>query len=932
MKDNQILMRKLPFWSVTIFIILAFYLSIRAIGNLVLLLIGQFGTVIPVFILFGSPLKPTLFGLFSTTVVCIVTWLISTKIKKYQSPAWRLSIFYICMSGIAGYYIWLLTAPIYNNIVPYLLSHVAALDVTNVWHGVLVGNPENLMTLIVFIPLIVIVLLIIWLFGQYSQHSESMKEVFFEFEFKQKHLQMFFMMSAEEHWPDVILGPDSATKELIIMLGRDRTLNSVIIGSIGSGKTAALALPTLNSDLHWMTKFINEFPSNYEREDYHTEEVKGMYLNGISVIEPSNDLCKKTFDLVKAHDIPKETVFYIDPTNPDTPSINPMKGPVEQVAEAFAMVIEGLAEGGGGGNFFFQQSERNHLKHYIYLLKLHEPNKEVTFDMLLDMYDDAQLVRKMHISLKSTFPENIGAITDRDKRNHWNIVKQIDKWFDVNLLPKVSGRGNTPTPEYVKEGEHRGEPIYYDAKAEYVQGLRNILNDIGANKLIRRVLFGKSDFDFDKHLEFGGVLLCNTAKGELANLSNVLGKLVLLSLQNAVFRRQPNISSFHHILVDEFPDYIYLPFKEFPAQSRKYKVIVTVIAQTVAQLADKYGDKYMHTLLGTLRNKMVFGDIPQFDADLFSAIFGEKDRYEESMSEQSVSPLQESPVTRSGSSYMKTREAIMSANDIIYQKPFQAAVKLVVNNRPIPVRQVDANFIPKRGFTKSLYTVNNESGLLWLEERNKALLDGDDTSIDLIEKPMEDDEDILLDVHDDKDISKEDDIETDWTYHQEQPVKVTYQSAQPTGRLRNSRVNINFDQNSIPTVIDQQQIHENIVHISKNNERIETKHSVIDQQLIKNEEKHQLESPPLEENQPVADINNEVETEVKVDESDTLDDFFGSDEKEETVKTSELTKEQEQLYKELEEFVSDVPLNDNSNNNPKQDDLLIDSFLSDYKE
>ncbi|KLA26134.1 hypothetical protein B4077_6024 [Bacillus cereus] len=29
----------------------------------------------------------------------------------------------------------------------------------------------------------------------------------------------------------------------------------------------------------------------------------------------------------------------------------------------------------------------------------------------------------------------------------------------------------------------------------------------------------------------------------------------MLSMQNAVFRREPNISPYHHIIVDEFPDY-----------------------------------------------------------------------------------------------------------------------------------------------------------------------------------------------------------------------------------------------------------------------------------------------------------------------------------------------------------------------------------------
>ncbi|PMC36252.1 conjugal transfer protein TraG [Bacillus sp. UMB0899] len=930
MKDNSTLMRKLPFWTVTFFITLTLVLSIRSITNITLLLVGQFTEEIPVFLLFGSPLKPSILGLIMITIIGIGTWLISTKFKIYQGIVWRVVIFFACISGITAYYTWLLTAPVYNNVVPYILKHVAELEVTNIWHGVLVGNPKNLMVLLVFIPLIVVVLLLIWLFGQYSQHSNTLKEIFFEFEFKQRHLQLFFMMSAEEHWPDVILGPDSATKELLIQPGRDRTLNNVIIGSIGSGKTAALALPTLNQDLHWMTKFINEFSKVYERQDYHTEEVKGMYLNGISVIEPSNDLCKKTFDLVRAHNIPEETVFYIDPTNPDTPSINPMKGPVEQVAEAFAMVIEGLAEGGDGGNFFFQQSERNHLKHYIYLLKLHDPNKEVTFDMLLDMYDDPQLVRRMHVTLKKTFPENIEAITNRDERNHWNIVKQIDKWFDTNLLPKTSG-GKNAQAEVVKEGEFRGDTVFYDAKAEYVQGLRNILNDIGANKLIRRVLFGKSDFDFDKHLEFGGVLLCNTAKGELANLSNVLGKLVLLSLQNAVFRREPNISSYHHILVDEFPDYIYLPFKEFPAQSRKYKVIVTVVAQTIAQLADKYGDKYMHTLLGTLRHKMVYGDIPEFDAELFSGIFGEKDVFEESMSEQSVSPLQESPVTRAGSNYTKKREVIMSPNDIIYQKPFQAAVKLVVNNRPIPVRQVNANFVPKREFKKARFTVIEDNGFLWLEERNKSLIDQGDPSLDLVSAPLDEEE-----VYDNQSQGEKrekfsyEEVETQWNYHQEQPVNVKYKKTQPsTDRLRNSRRTIptqviEIDHTEIPSIIDQR--------VVNNTEAgSESLTNPDEETAITTIRKHQnIEIPittlKIEEKRVIP-----IAVESQSDDN-FLDETFGKEENSEVAATSELSLDQEHMFEELKKHISDIPTKTQNTIPSTKDELDLDEFMNDYKE
>lgn len=692
------------------------YFSFRSIVNYAALLTGQFLSDIPQIAFFGDSLHPGWIGFTSSLIILIGGWLISTKFKKFTSPFWRQIWFWNMFIGILTYYLWILSASVYNSLVPYLRERISELQPDNIWFGVAVGDTQTLLTTMVFVPTVVIFMIVLWLGGQYSQYAAEIKEAFYEFEIKNSLLQKIFKLDQKEHWPDIVLGPDSETKELIVQPGRDRTLNNIIIGSIGTGKTAALVLPILNQDLHWMTKYINDFPKIYQRDDFNTENINGMYLNGISVIEPSNDLCQKAFQLVKSHGIPEESVFYIDPTNPNTPSINPMQGPVDKVAEAFSMVIEGLAEG-GNSNFFFQQSERNHLKHYIYLLKLHNPDQEVTFDMLLQMYDNPQMVHIMHEKLKETIPKNYMDIEDRDERNHWAIVKQIDEWFNMNHLPKTSKAGGVTSPELVQHGEYRGQPIYYDAKAEYVQGLRNILNDIGANPLIRRVLFGKSDFDFDRHLERGGVLLVNTAKGELSGLSNILGKLILLSLQNAVFRRTPNISNFHHILVDEFPDYVYRPFKEFPAQSRKYKTIVTVVAQTVTQLADIYGETYMQTLLGTLRHKMVYGDIPDFDAELFSKIFGEKERFEEAVQEQSVSPLQDNPMLRKGNTYSKLKEAILSPTDIIYQKAFQCAIKIVANNKPIPVRQIDANFVPKEEFKEAVVTVVKESAEIWLENR-----------------------------------------------------------------------------------------------------------------------------------------------------------------------------------------------------------------------
>lgn len=744
--------------------------TIRNTVNYVFLMVGQFLSNIPMFIPFGNPIYPSLVGLILYSVSMVMMWLVFTKLDdkfiseilelpigkrklgKYrfmwifkplgdmkfiarlqkEKVYLRSLIFLSAVTGIAIDFIWYVTSPVYLHVIPFFLQHIATIKLETPLALILVGNPINLLRMFMFIPFVIVSLMMILLWVEYGKYKDSFNRAFVDYEFSNRWLQKRITRSdireldkEEMRHPDIVLGPNSKTKELVIQPGKDRTLNNIIIGSIGTGKTAALVLPIINQDLHWMTRFINHFPDIYKRDDFKTEDVQGMYLNGISIIEPSNDLCQKAYRLVKAHGIPDEAVFYIDPTNPNTPSINVMQGPVDKVAEAFAMVIEGLAEG-GQGNFFFQQSERNHLKHYIYLLKLHKGRNnddDATFDKLLDMYNNAQLVRRMHVQLKSTLPDvDIDSIEDRDERNHWKIVQQVDEWFDNNLLPRKSNNGQI---EKVSGGKYHGEEQYYDAKAEYVQGLRNILNDIGASKLLRRVLFGKSNFNMDRHLEYGGVLLVNTAKGELGELSNVLGKLVLLSLQNAVFRRKPNISTYHHIIVDEFPDYVYQPFRSFPAQSRKYKTIITVVAQTITQLADKYGQMYMHTLLGTLRHKLVYGDVTEFDAEVFSRIFSENERYEEGTQEQEVSALQDDPVLRTGSSYTRTKEAILSPSDIIFQKEFQAAVKIVKNNRPMPVVQIDANFVPKEEFEKAIVVVDEESGKLWLEERKRHIYNSD---------------------------------------------------------------------------------------------------------------------------------------------------------------------------------------------------------------
>ncbi len=754
--------------------------------------------------LIGSNDHVTLLGVICVSAIGYFGFLISTRVKLFKKKWLRLINFLIMhvarWSGLIAYGM----GGIDSYVIPFFENRLENVITTDAFiESILFEHTSGFYLMLIALPILFVGFVLLFLMAELGLNDQELKKAFFNFEYKGKWLQKFSKLEEVDVWPDVELGLSIKNQEMVTIPGFDRSLNSLIVGGIGTGKTAALALPMLNQDLHHMTRFINAFPTLREREDYLSKDVAGRHLNGITVIEPSNDLCQKTLQLVKAHGIPDEAITYINPLDPNTPSINPMRGPVDKVAEVFAQIIAGLNDSGSSGNFFFEQAQRNHLKQHIYLLKLHDPDLQPTFGALIDMYNNPTLVHKMHEQLKKTLPKNIDDIEERQERNYWKIIQGIDEWFDLTILPKKergAGGENWVTDDL-------GNVQYYDAKSEHVQGLRNILNDIGSNPYIRNVLFGESEFDFDEHFAKGGVLLVNTAKGQLVDLARVLGKLVLMNLQNATFRRPNDVSPFHHIMVDEAPDYFYDSFSEFPVQSRKYKVIITTIMQTIAQLADTYGENYMTTIIAGMRNRMVYGDVPAMDAEYFSNLFGEKIVFDEGQTEMSVSPLQDNPQTRGGSSYAKKREQSMTPGEIMFQDAFNCAVKIVVNNQPIPVQRIKANFLPPEAFQSAEVRVGELPLQEWLSYRRgeiDVIKDSEDVKI------IEEVDSELVEVEESVAIEKEkvrEDTKLDLELAREQAIadKVARMShdTRPTDKLPASLIrSISFDQNGMHAEIE----------------------------------------------------------------------------------------------------------------------------------
>ncbi|PGL78088.1 conjugal transfer protein TraG [Bacillus sp. AFS054943] len=730
-----------------------------------------------------------------------------SRTNKWQFKKGKLIVWIITHCIVDLHFLCLATTPVLNRFVPYLENKSETIDfsVNPAMGEALMGNLEFLRIIFTFLPLLVVLLFTIWYYGHIVRYRKEFFKWMDDYEYKNAQLQEMFKKQEPIIYPDIELGPHLEHKEMIILKGKDRTLNKVIVGPIGSGKTSSLILPIINQDLHWMARYINKFKDAYHQEDYHTEDVKGTFLNGITIVEPSNDLCQKAYKLAKAHGIPEEAIYYIDPTNPNTKSINILRGPVEKVSEVFSMVIQGLSE---SSNSFFEQAQRNHLKQHIYLLKLHDPEKDVIFDDLIEMYDDVEIVHRMHMELQERLIKRKEYIDNndvsRDENNEYLIAKGIDEWFTATIR-SIAGR-NGEEMQYTS-GKYRGKPIHVDGEAEYVKGLRNILKDLASNKLIRRVLFGPSDFDFDVHLETGGVLLVNTAKGEIAELSNVLGKFIILSMQNAVFRRKPNESPYHSMYIDEFPDYVVLPFKEFPAQSRKYKLILTIATQTLSQLAQQFGEHYMYSLLGSFRNKFVFGDVTPFDARIFEVMFGEKEEFKESQTEQSVSPLQDDPMLRQGFSTSKQKELIMTASDIMLQGAFVCAVRVIQDNSVQTVQQITSNFVPREEFIESSVKIEEEKLDYWLQIRRELTeeMKYGSSMFDSSQKALEEIEDVQVEV--------KDNIENRTNSLQNNVIPITTKKEKLIIELEDERV---IDESALPPLPSKKQhTMEEVKHLEK---------------------------------------------------------------------------------------------------------------------
>ncbi|WP_298491142.1 type IV secretory system conjugative DNA transfer family protein [uncultured Lactobacillus sp.] len=458
----------------------------------------------------------------------------------------------------------------------------------------------------------------------------------------------------EEGPASLILGQSIETGDNIIQIPDTRRQNSVIFGPIGAGKTSTWFIPQIAQDIKHMIHYMRVFAKVSQDPEWDKPHGKQQnYLNGLSVIEPTNDLCRSVYKVAIALGVPKDKIIWLDPSNPDTPSLDLLSGPVEVAAQTMTDIITGLKK---DKDDFFSQTERIHLTQHIYLLKEAAviSSESASFGELMRMYNDVyvvvekrEILRKYNDLLQEEIEElssKVDKITEREEKENLEsqlaelqdkktIVAETLQWFDKDIIsPQLKGG-----VKIQQSGPHKGEPVYQDLMADNIVGLTNILTEMSKKMGMRRVLFRESNFSLDDAMQNGAIILCNTDKQTLGeNSAKMLGQIYSLAIQAATYRRIPDVAPMFPLYEDEFPDYVLDSFAGFAAQARKYNVPINIAAQSPAQLALKYGPAYLRSVFSVMLTRATFGDMGAEDAETLSAVFGTHAETTESIQNQEI--------------------------------------------------------------------------------------------------------------------------------------------------------------------------------------------------------------------------------------------------------------------------------------------------------
>ncbi len=405
--------------------------------------------------------------------------------------------------------------------------------------------------------------------------------------------------------------------------GLDRYRHFIAVGGTGVGKTSRLLAPIALQDLLRMAA---------------GEQI------GLTVFEPKGEFAAQVARAAKEFGIP---TIHVDPSRPDTDVWNPLDGDKDKVAESVRSVLNIMF---GKQDPFFGAVQGQATVSTILLLKSLFGDKAT----LLDVQRHLLNVKKLQASVDQYGAKFRGPDGERDL-----------------------------TEEYF-----RGDVLANDKWTQHITGLKTQLQSLLTHERLRRVLCSPSSFSLDEHLAHGRQVLCvGTDIGNLGpTLGKLFGKLLLLSFQNAIFRRPgtENTRIPHVLIVDEAPVFLTDSIADLLSMGRSYRISVVLAMQNQSQLdlssQGLGGQAFADTVRSNCATKLVFGTATSAeDAFWVTSQYGA-----DTITEQTIH--QDSTGRRSVGS-RQVEKARVRPTQVIEQKPGRAFLQLL-RNEAIEVHEI----------------------------------------------------------------------------------------------------------------------------------------------------------------------------------------------------------------------------------------------------
>jgi hypothetical protein len=300
---------------------------------------------------------------------------------------------------------------------------------------------------------------------------------------------------------------------------------------------------------------------------------------GLTIVEPKGDLIADISDWCEKIGIPYTRID--PPIGEQSAKFNPLQGDLYMAAEGTRMVMRKMF---GRQDAFFGLVQEMAARNTILLLK------RIRGDNL-----DLNTVRR--------------ALRSHDQMKTY-----------VAELEKMSG----PDDDLAQYFQHEVLGGQKDKFQQFALGLRLQFEDLMGNAMLERVITGDSHIDLDKHLSEGGILLVNTAMGELGKLGDAFGAFIIMHLQNAVFRRPGNewTRTPHFLLIDEAARYINPDFERLLAVGRSFRCSCFLALQSLGQLQLEERASFANIVSTNCQNKIIFGGLEEEEAKKFEKEFG----------------------------------------------------------------------------------------------------------------------------------------------------------------------------------------------------------------------------------------------------------------------------------------------------------------------